>query len=100
MKNVLLLVHDDTGQEARLQAALDLTRALSGHLYCLDVAQVPVLADGFGGASIAILMEDEREREASNRSKTEPRLAAEGVSWSWTEKTGFIPDCIIEASRT
>ena len=27
MKNVLLLVHDDQGQEARLQAALDLTRA-------------------------------------------------------------------------
>src|SRR4051812_13689734 len=28
MKNVLLLVHDDAGQEARFQAALDVTRAL------------------------------------------------------------------------
>lgn len=37
MKNVLVLLHDDAGQEARLQVALDLTRALSGHLKCLDV---------------------------------------------------------------
>ena len=29
MKNVLVLLHEDVGQEARLQAALDLTRALT-----------------------------------------------------------------------
>jgi hypothetical protein len=28
MKSVLLLVHDDAGQEARLQAALDVVRAI------------------------------------------------------------------------
>ena len=28
MKNILLLIHDDPGQEARLQAALDITRAV------------------------------------------------------------------------
>lgn len=37
MKTVLLLGHNDAGQEARLQAALDLTRALSGHLICVDI---------------------------------------------------------------
>lgn len=26
MKNILMLAHDDAGQEARLQAALDVTR--------------------------------------------------------------------------
>ena len=36
MKNILLLVHDDHGQEARLQAALDITRAVEGHLTCVD----------------------------------------------------------------
>ncbi len=41
MKNVLLLVHDDVGQESRYQVALDLTRALQGHLMCLDVTYVP-----------------------------------------------------------
>jgi hypothetical protein len=38
MKNVLLLVHDDPGQEARVQAALDVVRAIEGHLICLGVA--------------------------------------------------------------
>jgi hypothetical protein len=42
MKNILLLVHDDVGQEARLQVALDVTRALTGHLESLDVAQTSV----------------------------------------------------------
>ena len=49
MKNILLLVHDDHGQEARLQAALDITRAVEGHLTCIDVTPYPLIAgDGFG----------------------------------------------------
>ena len=42
MKNVLLLVHDDAGQESRFQAALDITRAVEGHLTCLNVAIYPM----------------------------------------------------------
>lgn len=38
MKNVLLLIHDDDGQEARLQVTLDLTRALDGHLTCVSTS--------------------------------------------------------------
>lgn len=48
MKTLLLLVHDDAGQEARLQAALDLTRALDGHLTCVDIAPIPVFAGDLG----------------------------------------------------
>ena len=62
MKNVLVLMHDDVGQEARFQAALDLTRALDGHLTCLDVAILPVTVDDYamlGGA--ALLVADEPE---------------------------------------
>lgn len=100
MKNILLLVHDDAGQEARVQAALDLTRALSGHLNCLEAIQLPVIVDGFGGTGMAVLVEDERQREAANRAKLEPRLADEGISWSWTEAVGYLPDCIVDAART
>jgi nucleotide-binding universal stress UspA family protein len=100
MKNVLVLVHDDAGQEARLQAALDLTRALSGHLTCIEAIQLPVVVDGFGGTGMAVLVEDERAREAENRARIEPRLAKEGVSWSWTEATGYLPDCILDAAKT
>lgn len=100
MKNVLLLVHDDAGQEARLQAALDLTRALTGHLNCVDAVQVPVVIDGFGGAGMAMLLADERQREADNRAVIEPRLAREGISWSWTEAVGYLPDCVADAAKT
>jgi nucleotide-binding universal stress UspA family protein len=100
MKNILLLVHDDAGQEARLQAALDLTRALSGHLSCIDAVEMPVVVDGLAGNGMAILLADERERAADNRAAVEPRLAREGVSWSWTEATGHLARCIAEASKT
>lgn len=100
MKNVLLLVHDDVGQEARLQAALDLTRALSGHLNCIDAVQMPVVVDGFAGNGMAIVLADERERAAENRAATESRLTREGVSWSWTESTGDLSHCVLEASTT
>ena len=83
MKNVLVLLHDDQGQEARLQVALDLTRAFSGHLMCLDVVVPPAVASDYvevsGGA---MMMEYERERESDNRRATEARLKQEDVSWS------------------
>ncbi|WP_188055995.1 universal stress protein [Sphingosinithalassobacter sp. CS137] len=89
MKNVLLLIHDDRGQEARLQAALDLTRALGGHLKCLDVSILPVMIEDYvptGGA--AMIVESERERESENRIRTEARLAKEDVPYDWTDVTG------------
>ena len=79
MKNILLLVHDDAGQEARFQASLDVCRALGGHLACLDVAILPKVTGDMYGAT-AMLLADERERESANRTKLESRLAAEDVS--------------------
>ncbi len=98
MKNVLLLIHDDDGQEARLQAALDLTRLLNGHLTCVDVAElpVPVAGDYMSFEGQAMVMEIEREREARNRVKIESRLAHEGVSWTWIETLNTIGEAIEE----
>ena len=99
MKNILLLVHDDDGQEARLQAALDVTRVLGGHLTCLDVTALPALAgDYLAGAATAILVEDERAREAVNREKIEGRVAHEGVEWTWIDATGDLAICIERAA--
>ncbi|MDF0543886.1 universal stress protein [Sphingobium sp. H39-3-25] len=99
MKNILLLVHDDAGQEARFQTALDITRALEGHLTCLDVAQVQVIAGDYsGGAATAMLMADEREREAANRVTLEARLAHEGVPWDWIESSGGLAECVTRAA--
>lgn len=95
MKTVLLLVHDDEGQEARLQVALDVARALGAHLACLDVIVPPTaLAYDYTGYGTAALLEEERERETANRSRLEERLLHEDVSWNWQETTGFLEESI------
>lgn len=100
MKSILLLVHDDSGQEGRLQVALDLTRGLRGHLTCLDVSIAPEVMDDYvslGGA--ALLMEDERAAEARNRKRIEPRLAHEDVPWDWIDVAGNLGDQVVRAAR-
>lgn len=82
MKTILMLAHDDEGQEARLQAALDLTRALGGHLTCLDIAQPPRwVADYVTTAGAMIAFAREETREQANIDRLKERLSAEDVSW-------------------
>lgn len=98
MKNVLLVVHDDVGQEARYQAALDVVRAVKGHLTCLDIAQAPeLIGDSYGLA--AILLDQEQQREASNRGRLEKRLAPEALPHNWVEATGKFSNCITDAAN-
>jgi nucleotide-binding universal stress UspA family protein len=100
MKNVLLLVHDDAGQEARLQAALDLARALEGHLNCLDVAVMPVVVgDVYGTTAMATLIEDAQRRETGNRRRVEARLAHEDVPWTWIDALGDPAAELVAQSR-
>ena len=99
MKNVLVLIHDDAGQEARFQAALDLTRTLSGHLTCLDVAWMPQFISDFDGSSgAAIVLADERVRETGNRGTLEQRLQIESVSWDWIDTVGGFSACLKRAA--
>jgi nucleotide-binding universal stress UspA family protein len=95
MKNVLVLIHDDSGQEARLQAALDLTRALQGHLMALDVVQTPVLATDVLTADATLeLLADARTREDANCTRIEARLEREDVAWDLSQTTGDLDDCL------
>lgn len=101
MKNILLLVHDDAGQPARVQAALDLCRGLDGHITCVDVAWVPPLAsNGFYDHAYAVadIATQETTREAVNRTNLEERLAHEGVSWEWIAASGDIGPCLRESA--
>ncbi|MCU0946929.1 MAG: universal stress protein [Porphyrobacter sp.] len=84
MKNVMVLVHDDMEQEARLQVALDVVRALGGHLECLDVRDFPPLVFGpyAGGLEAWALAEIDRSQESLHR-RLEQRLSAEDVPWSF-----------------
>ncbi len=99
MKNVLLLVHGDRGQEARLQAALDIVRAIDGHLACIDVTPYPVIAsDAFLGYADAAVVLDERESEARNKAALTDRLLREDVSWSWADVMGDMAESVLDAA--
>jgi nucleotide-binding universal stress UspA family protein len=100
MKTVMVLIHDDNGQESRLQCALDVTRALEGHLVCLDVVRLPIMADGFGmGDPTGALIMDERDREDDNVARLEPRLANEGVSFEWSRIHSNSDLAIVDCAR-
>ena len=89
MKSVLLYIADDTGLEARLQAALDLTRSLGGHLHCLRTNPYnPQMAfDGVTGMSVMYdISKLSRELDEQLRAKIEKRLAGEDVSWDYREE--------------
>lgn len=99
MKNIVVLVHDDPGQEARLQAALDLTRAVNGHLTCVAVTAMPVITGEFYASSAELeMIAIDRERGARIREQVESRLRGEDVSWSWDEKVGQIAASLADAA--
>ncbi|NIJ09347.1 nucleotide-binding universal stress UspA family protein [Sphingomonas vulcanisoli] len=98
MKNIFLLVHDDIGQEARLQAALDLTRAMDGHLTCVDVSVMPIFMGDYG-AGEAMVLAAERQQESRNKAAIEARLASEDVPWDWIDALGNPSECVLGAAN-
>lgn len=89
MKNILLLIHDDAGQEARYQVALDVARVVNGHLICVDVTVIPQYAGDYVGGP-GILLAEEQANETNNKTRMLARLAREDVSFEWIDRTGFI----------
>lgn len=99
MKNILVLIHDDSGQDARVQAALDVARGVGGHLRCVDVSIVPeVVTDyaTFGGG--ALLRADEELSEADNRSRLRARLENDDVPFDWIDVTGDLTEAVLDAA--
>jgi nucleotide-binding universal stress UspA family protein len=97
MRRVLLLVHDDPGQEARLIAALAVVRATGAELYCVDVTVSPVMLSAcYDPRGEALLEEEERAREKANKAVVQARLAEEGISWCWCDASGRIATCLRE----
>ena len=88
MKSVLLYVNDDSGLDARYQAALDITRALSGHLHCLRANPYnPQMAfDGVTGMSVMYdVGKYAREADIALKGEMEKRLSGEDVPWDYQE---------------
>jgi len=99
MKSILLLLHDDEGQAARVSAALALAHALDGELSCLDVVEVPhLVGDYFSEAGRAMLLGDEERRESFNRDRVTEQLDREGVRYRWTDTRGDADACVAAAA--
>ncbi|NNC71492.1 MAG: universal stress protein [Sphingomonadaceae bacterium] len=91
MKSVLLHIHRDHGQEARLQAALDIVRTFDGHLTCLQATpfETYIIGDPFGGVyALPQMIAEIRKGEEAERRTIEDRLKREGVSWDWLSYDG------------
>lgn len=89
MKHILVLIHDDEGQTARLKVAVDLARTLDARLTCLHETMIPEsLTDYAGPAGVLAAMREE-EREDRHGERMRGRVEAEGVSFDWLDVTGF-----------
>jgi nucleotide-binding universal stress UspA family protein len=100
MKELLVLAHDDVGQEARVQVALDLARGLDAHLTFLDVVvPPPPYVDYSVGRAIGDdLLEAGAKLEAANRARLEPRLRNEDVAWEWLDRVDSLAGAMIATS--
>ena len=88
MKSVLFYVNDDSGLDARYQAALDLTRALEGHLHCLraNFYQPQMAFDGVSGMSVYYDMTKYADEvDTQLKAEMEKRLAGEDVPWDYLQ---------------
>lgn len=91
MKNILTLAHEDSGQEARLQAAIDIVQALDGHLICVGIGPAPIrLIDAFSEEALITAAEEAPIDENANQNSLHDRLRREGVSFEWIEAQGDI----------
>ncbi|MCB2088913.1 MAG: universal stress protein [Sphingomonadaceae bacterium] len=97
MRSILLHVHDDDGLESRLQAALDLARAMEGHVTFLQAVSYDVIMPGdfFGGMGAEIIPVI-REQAQTLREKLEQRMAGEDVRWDWLEESGWAETRLME----
>ena len=85
MKNILLLVHGDAGLESRVRIALDLSRALTAHLTCVDLT-IPTVSPGADPLFGAMLLEPETRGEAQTAARE--RVECSGLPFQWVERHG------------
>lgn len=102
MRSVLVHVHADDGQAARVRVAIDVARAFGGHLDCLYVNPYStyVAGDPFGGAYVLPeLFAQAEQREQEERERLAAHLDREGISWEWLRHDGDTAKWIVASAR-
>jgi len=80
MRDVLVPIHDDVGQQSRLQAAFDLVRASQGRLLCLDLAGADAKGAGAAAGNSLVM-----EAEVAPLTTVRDQVAASGLSVQWLQ---------------
>lgn len=102
MRSILLPVNNEEGFESRLQAALDLGRATSGHISFLHgIATSDYVAlDPFGGSYfVAEQREAALEEAARKQDMLTQEMGNEDVPWDFVSVDGSPDDLLVTHSR-
>jgi nucleotide-binding universal stress UspA family protein len=102
MTNILLHIHDDDAAQARMQAALDLARALNGHLSCLHVTPFNnyIASDVFGGVYVLPdVMAAVAKHSEKMRADIQAQLSREDVAWSYEGCDGDPAAALVDRAR-
>jgi nucleotide-binding universal stress UspA family protein len=102
MKSILLHVHGDAGQAARVAAAIAIAKATSGRIKCLQVTPMSsyVVAEPFGGMfMVSSLYEALEKQNAKDRETVEAQLKVTGASADWEGFDGGVAQSIVSQSR-
>ena len=102
MKTIVLHINDDRAQNDRLAVALDLARAHSAHIACVQagVYDIYLSSDPMGGFyGYSELFKVVHERNDAARQRIEARLQAEGVSWDYENCDGDPVQILVSRAR-
>lgn len=102
MKSILLHVHGDAGQQARVAAAVAIANATSGRIQCLQITPMSsyVVAEPFGGMfMVSSLYEALEKQNMANREAVEAQLKDAGVTADWSDFDGGVAQSIVSRSR-
>lgn len=102
MKTVLLHVHDDEGQQSRLNAAIAMARALSGKIQCIQVTPLSsyVVTEPFGGMyMVGALYEALEKQVREDKAMVDARLAEANIPHEWIGFDGGVVPSIVSWSH-
>jgi nucleotide-binding universal stress UspA family protein len=98
VKDLLLNINPDPGQESRLAVAVSLAKSLGGHITCLQ-SLVPPISVGDPGAvppDVVVVLEN---AAAEFQKDIEARLDEAEVQWTWIREFGDAAALAVSQSR-
>lgn len=98
IKTILLHILDDEFHDQRIDTALALARACSGHVSCLHVTPIEayVVYENFGGVFVMTdVMQAIDQRNADLEFRMKDRFGREDVSWDYEHVTGNVASILL-----